>query len=121
VIDLKPQVYQALVGDAELVQLLGGQHVYQVKAPDATEYPRVTFFELNNVDSDYADDGAVSVEIRLQVDVWSKGNYSAIVARVNAIMESLGFTRYYSTDLYESDTDVYHKALRYLKVEFPEV
>jgi hypothetical protein len=115
-IDLKPQVDQALKNDTDLVNLLGGKRVYQIKAPNANEYPRITFSEVNNIDSDYADDSAVSAEIRLQIDVWSKSNYSAIVARVNAIMESLGFTRYYSIDLYESDTDVFHKALRYLKI-----
>lgn len=119
-IDLKPQVYQALSNDAQLTQLLGGKRVYQIKAPDANEYPRITFFEVNNLDSDYADNAAVSVEIRLQIDIWSRSNYSAIVERVNEIMESLGFARYYSIDLYESDIDVFHKALRYLQIVFLE-
>lgn len=115
-IDLKPVIYRALTGDEELVSLLGGPHVYQLTAPDATVYPRITFFELNNLDSDYADDTPMSARVSVQVDVWSKGNYSAIVQRVNELMESIGFVRYYSTDLYETDTGVYHKALRYQAV-----
>lgn len=115
-IDLKSQVYQVLANDQELITLLGGKRVYQIAASDATVYPRVTFFELDNVDADYADDAPMSARVSIQVDVWSKGNYSAIVQRVNELMESIGFVRYYSTDLYETDTGVYHKALRYQAV-----
>ncbi|WP_067924876.1 DUF3168 domain-containing protein [Alicyclobacillus shizuokensis] len=112
-IDVKPEVYQTLVSDDQLTSLLGGKHVYQITAPDATVFPRITFFEVNNLDANYANDGPTSARVSLQVDVWSKTNYSAIVQRVNEVMESLGFIRYYSTDLYEPDTSVYHKALRY--------
>jgi hypothetical protein len=115
-INLKPQVYQTLSNDSQLTQLLGGKRVYQLKAPNANEYPRITFFELNNINSDYANDSAVTAEIRLQIDVWSRTNYDPIADRVNTIMESMGFSRYYSIDLYESDTDVFHKSLRYLKI-----
>lgn len=115
-IDLKPVIYQALTQDEELVTLLGGPHIYQLTAPDATVYPRVTFFELDNVDSDYADDAPMAASVSVQVDVWSKGSFADIVQRVNAVMESLGFVRYYATDLYEADTGVYHKALRYQAV-----
>ncbi|WP_077616839.1 tail completion protein gp17 [Caenibacillus caldisaponilyticus] len=114
-IDVKPQIYQAMINDSQLVALLGGKNVYQIKEKDATVFPRITFFELDNYESRYADDAAFVAEIRIQIDVWHTDNYSSIVNRVNEIMESLGFVRYFATDLFESETEpkLFHKALRY--------
>jgi hypothetical protein len=114
-IDVKPQIYQTMINDSQLISLLSGKNIYQIAAPDGAAFPRITFFELNNIDTDFSDDTAFATEIRIQVDVWHTGNYSSIVKRVNEIMESMGFVRYFATDLFESDTEpkVFHKALRY--------
>jgi hypothetical protein len=117
-IDVKPQVYQALSNDAELVSLLGGKRVYQIRAPNATEFPRITFFELTNFSSDYADDVTIAYQVELQIDIWTKGSFSAIAAAVDRVMKSIGFGLIGTAEDYEEDTQVYHKALRYrTKVE----
>ncbi|OJF17781.1 MAG: hypothetical protein A6D91_09920 [Bacillaceae bacterium G1] len=112
-IDLKPEIRQALLNNAALVSLLGGQKIWPEVAPDGTPEPYVTFFELVNVDELYADDQAHGSEIHFQVDVWSKGNTGPIAVEVNKTMETLGFYRTGAVDLYEDDTKTYHKALRY--------
>ena len=112
-LNLKPQILQALRGNATLVSLLGGPKIWPEVAPDDRTYPYVTFFELVNVDDQYADDKAYASEIHYQVDVWSKGNTTAIAQEVNKTMEALGFYRTGAVDLYEDDTKTYHKALRY--------
>src|SRR5690606_7098050 len=112
-IDLKPEILQALRGNSALVTLLGGAKVWPETVPEGTPDPYVTFFELANVDDQYADDKAYASEIHFQVDVWSKGNTTAIAQEVNKTMETLGFYRTGAVDLYEDDTKTYHKALRY--------
>lgn len=112
-IDLKPEILQALRGNTALVELLGGPKVWPEVAPDSTKEPYITFFELVNVDDQFADDKAFSSEIHFQIDVWSKGNTSPIAAEVNKTMEALGFYRTGSVDMYEEDTKTFHKALRY--------
>jgi hypothetical protein len=112
-INLKPAVLQALESNQALVSLLGGKRIYQLVAPNANEFPRITFFEMTNFDDQYADDSAVSSEIHMQIDVWSKGSTSAIAQEVDKTMKSIGFQRSSAIDLYENDTQVYHKAMRY--------
>ena len=47
--DLKPAILLALQNDAALISLLGGQHIYQLMAPLATEFPRIVFWEYDRI------------------------------------------------------------------------
>lgn len=116
--DLKVQLRAALLENAALVALVGrdknnAPKVYQMVAPYAEDFPRITFFEVTNFDSDFADDVSIASEIIMQIDVWSKSSTSAISGEVDKTMKTLGYTRSSAQDLYEDDTGVYHKALRY--------
>lgn len=111
--DVKTEIRSALLANSGLVGLLGGQRVYQLVAYNAEEYPRITFFEIENADSQFADDSAYASEVFVQIDVWSKASTSAISGEVDWTMKGLGFSRYGGADFYETDTKVYHKALRY--------
>jgi hypothetical protein len=117
---VKADVLAALKASAALLLLVatdtyGNKAIYGQVALDVAAYPRVTFFELDNADSEYADDTEIASEITVQVDVWSKGSTTALAAAVDTVMKAEGFTRYYTTDLYEEDTKIYHKPLRYRK------
>lgn len=111
--DIKIEVRAALLANAALVALLGGQRVYQLAAPNAEEYPRITFFEVDNFDSAFADDAPYGSTVVPQIDVWSKGSTSEIAKEVDKSMKSLGYVRTSAPDLYEQDTKVYHKAMRF--------
>lgn len=111
--DIKTEVRAALLNNAALVLLLGGQRVYQLAAPNATEYPRITFFEVDNRDAAFADDMPIMTDVIVQVDIWSKGSTSALAGEVDKTMKAQGWSRTSAADLYEEDTKVYHKALRY--------
>ncbi len=112
-ITMKSAIRTALINDTALVKLLGGQYVWAIKAPDANQYPRITYFEMTNFDKNYADDRAYSSRMVYQVDVWSKGNPDPIVIEVDRVMKTIGFARVGGADLYEDDVQVYHRALRY--------
>lgn len=112
-ITMKSAIRTALINDAALVKLLGGQHVWAIKAPDANEYPRITYFEMTNLDANHADDQAYSSRMVYQIDIWSKGNPDPIAIEVDRVMKSIGFARVGAADLYEDDVQVYHRALRY--------
>jgi hypothetical protein len=49
----------------------------------------------------------------VQVDIWSTGNYNSLVDQVKARMKDNGFRRTSEADLYEADTEIFHKALRF--------
>ncbi|MGF6356765.1 hypothetical protein ABIE27_004689 [Paenibacillus sp. 4624] len=119
IIDLEPVVVSALRNDAELISLLGRDKegkvkVYPLVAPDISN-PKITFFEITNFPNKFAGDKELSSAIHFQIDVWNSGNTSKISMAANRVMESLGFVRSGSNSLYEPDTKIYHKVLRYKK------
>lgn len=112
-INLKPEVIAALEANTDLIDLLGGYNIFQLKAPEGLD-KYITLFELSNFDSAWADGTAYTSEIHLQVDVWVKGaSTSAIAVEVDKTMKTLDFKRTNSTDVYENDTSIFHKAMRY--------
>lgn len=118
-INLIPEVAAALRGNAALISLLGGDRIYRHWVPEDKKdiFPRVTFFELSNFDNRYVEDTADASEIHHQVDIWSMDpSTAALGTEVDAAMKGIGFARYSGADLYEEDTKIYHKALRYRTV-----
>jgi hypothetical protein len=118
VIDLKPIVGNAMSANATLTGILGLDKfgsipIYLHVAKDGDHYPRITFFELNNIDSTYFDDTAYASDISMQIDIWSKGSTSDMADQVDLTMKSLNFKRESGIDMYESDTFIFHKAMRY--------
>lgn len=121
-IDMKPTILHALRSNEVLVSLLGRDkdgnvRVYpQVSPYSADSY--VTFFEVTNFDSGFANDIPFCSEVHFQVDIWSKGNTGPIAIAVNESMEWLRFYRRSAHDLYERETETFHKVLRYSKIHF---
>ncbi|EOO39045.1 hypothetical protein IIU_00863 [Bacillus cereus VD133] len=113
--NLRPEIVQALENNQELISLLGGKRVYYRKAKSAEEFPRITFFELDNRPDSFADNEESESEITFQIDIWSKSSTTAIHQKVNEIMKSIGFSRYAVADLYEDDTQIFHYAMRFAK------
>lgn len=112
-ITMKSAIRTALINEDALVKLLGGQRVYAVRAPDANEYPRITYFEMTNFDANHADDQVYSSRMVYQMDIWSKENPDPVAVEVDRVMKSIGFSRAGGADFYEDDTQVFHRALRY--------
>ena len=78
----------------------------------------VTFIQLNDTDTDYADDEAESVEYYVQVDIWSKDNMESLKKTIKTAMKTIDNCTYnQGIDFYETDIKLYHKALRFYIVE----
>ncbi|MFD2681214.1 hypothetical protein [Bacillus seohaeanensis] len=76
----------------------------------------ITFFEYNQGAAVSADDDETVTRHSIQVDVWSKGDYTDLVKEVKAKMKQVGFTKNYETELYEEEAEdviIYHKVLRF--------
>lgn len=114
--DVKTSVRSALLANDALITMLGGERIYQLAAPKADEFPRITFFEVTNIDRYFADDAPYASEIIIQIDVWSKESTSNISGEVDRTMKNQGWSRTLAIDQYEQDTEVYHKSLRYRNV-----
>lgn len=74
----------------------------------------VTFMLISDLDENYADDEAESNTTLFQVDVWSKENMEDLKKIIKTAMKTLDNCTYSNgADLYENDTKIYHKALRF--------
>lgn len=73
----------------------------------------ITFFFYNEQGVLHGDDIEEVTGYGVQVDVWSKGDYTQLVEDVKSNLEEAGFRRNYATDLFENDTKIYHKVIRF--------
>lgn len=72
-----------------------------------------TFFTYLEQGEVYADDNEIITGQYVQVDIYSKGNYVPYVTQIKELLTSNGFRRTYETELYEDDTNYFHKVLRF--------
>lgn len=85
---------------------------YMVYTGTATTY--VTFQEYNLVPTFHAEDSEQAVRRSIQIDVWSTGNYNAVVDRVEELMLAAGFSRNNIYDAgYDNTFKTYHKIMRF--------
>lgn len=77
----------------------------------------ITFHEYFSGGEEYEDDEEIFTAHYLQVDVWSKTDYTSLVNEVKNLLKFAGFKRLNEADLYEEDTKIYHKGLKFYYLE----
>ena len=110
--NLKTEVKAALANDPTLSNLIDGRVIFMA-LPDSPDFPCITYYEQNNSPGLKGDGRELTTESVMVIDVWSKGSTTAIAQAVDNIMAGLHFVREFAGDLYETDTGVYHKSMRY--------
>lgn len=81
----------------------------------------ITFHEYLQNGEDFSEDQESQTGHYIQVDVWSKSDYTALVTMVKSRLLAAGFHRLNEADFYESDTALYHKGIKFLYLESKEV
>ncbi|PLR93192.1 tail completion protein gp17 [Bacillus sp. T33-2] len=84
---------------------------FQTYTGTATTY--ITFFEFNQNGALHGDDSELKSRHSIQVDIWSKGDYTTLAKQVKEKLIEAGFTRTMETEFFEADTKIYHKVLRF--------
>lgn len=112
-LNVKPQVIEALESNQALVNLLGGKKVFFMTTSEDTELPYITYQEIVNVDDTYYDNKAYSSEIQLVINIWSDGSTTKIAQEVDKTMKSLQFKRLGAIDLHHEETGIFQKNMRY--------
>ncbi|MHB1167354.1 MAG: tail completion protein gp17 [Carboxydocellales bacterium] len=118
-ISMNAPVAAGLKANATLTGLLGGEKVYYLLAPQGIAGSYITFFEMTNFPAEYAEDTVLADEIHLQVDIFTPENVSPtpFAEQVEITMKSLGFGRTATADLWEPDTRLRHKAMRFATIK----
>lgn len=78
-----------------------------------TESTYITFFSYDGRSALLADDQEKQTRYYYQVDIWSKGDYTTLVNSVRQALINVGFLRLSEFDLFEDDTETFHKVLRF--------
>ena len=97
---------------ATIMDLLGENSVFFQNSTNRN-YPYITFFMFDENRRVFADDVEQATNIYVQIDIWSKCDYSEIERLVKEVMNSGSFIRTSAIDLYEEDINIYHKAIRF--------
>jgi hypothetical protein len=80
----------------------------------------ITFHEYMGRAEGFEDDEEVFTGHHVQVDVWSKKDYTNLVKDIKIKLKDVGFKRLDEADLYEKDTGLYHKGMRFFYLEEKE-
>ncbi|SHH59324.1 hypothetical protein [Clostridium grantii] len=81
----------------------------------------ITFHEYFQSGEYFEEDEETYTGHYIQVDVWTKEDYTILVKSIKDLLKNVGFKRLDETDLYEEDTGLYHKGLRFFYLEEKEV
>ena len=107
---LQTEVYAALVGTGYTV----AYHYPQEPA----DFPCISYYESNN--REYIQAGGVeyATEVEYTIDLWATTPEvnAAIGAAIDTALAALRLKRTFSYDLYETDTRIHHKNMRYRAV-----
>ncbi|TCT14576.1 hypothetical protein EDC18_10557 [Natranaerovirga pectinivora] len=80
----------------------------------------ITFNEYNQRGEGFEEDEEIFTGHYIQVDIWSKEDYEELVNKTKALLRDAGFKRLDEVDLYEKDTGLYHKGMRFFYLEEKE-
>ena len=112
---LKPQILKKLkeISDVEV------SYFYPQRWNDLEKKPAISYYEMDNSISSKADDEEYSSNIAIQIDIWAKSpsKCSKLAIDVNNKMVELDFERTLAMDLFEQETNIYHKTMRFEKEE----
>lgn len=106
-LNLKPVIYN-------LLKQTGIEVTYFY--PQSNEsLPLISYFEVSNVEIARVGFKEALTEFVYQIDVWAMkpSECSDIAIQIDELMRTNGFRRQFSTDMFEQDTNIHHKSLRY--------
>lgn len=111
-LSIKSAVLTALQTNSAMTTLYGQKFYFQYP-PDFLNLPVGSYFEVDNIGNLYADNQEIGSEIVMQIDLWGKSSLTSYALGVDSAMTSLDFSRIQSLDLFEEDSKIYHKSMRY--------
>lgn len=107
---IKSAVLTALQTNTALSTLNG---FYFFHPAEFTNLPVLSYFELDNTGNLYADNQEIGSEFVYQIDLWHTASTTSYALAVDEAMTNINFSRIASNDLFEADTKIYRKSMRY--------
>ncbi|NKF05302.1 prohead protease [Clostridium gasigenes] len=109
--NIKKYVKQSLE-DKLIIDLLADKKVYFLHA-NAPKIPYLEYEIVGEYGVDWAEGKEIATDYTVQVDVFSNTDYTEIEEEIGKVMINKGFKRIGAVDLWEEQTKLFHKALRF--------
>lgn len=105
------QFVRQVLSDVEITNLTADKKVYFLHATSpTTPYLEYEIYDENG--EEWAENKEIATTYYIQVDIFSKTDYTNLENLIKEKMINAGFDRSMCADLYE-DTGLYHKAMRF--------
>lgn len=98
--------------DDRMISLVGSK-IYLLHAPDNTQAPYIEYEVIDETGSLYAENKEIAATYTVQIDIFTKGSYTAIKNAVREVMKENGFMKEFGGSLYEEGSKLFHYVLRF--------
>lgn len=110
--NIKKYLFKVL-NNKEILDLLPDHKIYFLHATNPDKALYLEYEIVNEYGADYSEGKEDYTTYIVQVDIFSTGDYTQLENVVKKAMIQNGFSRDMSADLYEKETGLYHKAMRF--------
>lgn len=104
---------RSVLMNPEIINLTGDKTVHFIHA-NSPVAPYVEYLIYDEEGALFAEGKEIATEYYIQVDIFSKGDYTEIETKIKEKMIAAGFTGGHGAGLYEEDTGLNHKAMRFI-------
>ncbi|MSS43164.1 prohead protease [Anaerosalibacter bizertensis] len=101
-----------ILSDKSILELLPDERVYHIHANNPNP-PYVEYQVINEYGVEYEENKEKYTRYIIQIDIFSKKDYTEIENVIKKHMFNAGFERDMAADLYEEKTGLYHKGMRF--------
>ena len=108
-----------VLNDTEIINLLPDKKVYFIHAVNPNKELYLEYEIVNEYGAEFSEDSEDFTSYVVQVDIFSTADYTELENTVKKVMTQNGFNRDMAADLYEKETGLYHKAMRF-NISLPE-
>ena len=114
-LDAKSWVYGKLTGNGPLTALVPATSMLSAWPNTFVNVPMISYLEGNQSNGDFADNGAVSNDVFIEIHIFTAYTQSTtpIAQAVDAVMSGLRFTLSFSSELPEPQQKVRHRVMKY--------
>lgn len=110
--DIKQYLFKVL-NSKEIIDLLPDRKVYFLHATNPDKKLYLEYEIINEFGVEYSEGNEDFTTHIVQVDIFSTGDYTQLEKVVKKVMIQNNFNRDMAVDLYEKETGLYHKAMRF--------
>ena len=102
-----------VLNSKEILDLLPDKRVYFLHANNPNKVLYLEYEIINEYGVEHSENNEDYTTYSVQIDIFSTADYTTLENVIKKIMIQNGFSREMAADMYEKDTGLFHKAMRF--------